>query len=86
VSGTPKLAPGLKQSLVGAAIRTNGSHQLTYAGHPLYTYQADTGPHLVNGQGLKDSGGTFYVVSASTGQLITKKLSTKQNGGNGPGY
>jgi predicted lipoprotein with Yx(FWY)xxD motif len=86
VSGVPKLAPGLKKSLVGDIIRASGSHQLTYDGHPLYTYQADTGPHLVNGQGLKDFGGTFYIVSAKTGELITKKLSTNQNSGNGPGY
>lgn len=86
VSGTPKLAPGLKKSLVGDITRTNGSHQLTYGGHPLYTYRADTGPHLVNGQGLKGFGGTWYIVSAKTGGLIMKKLSTKQNSGNGPGY
>jgi predicted lipoprotein with Yx(FWY)xxD motif len=85
-SGTPKLGEGLNKSLVGDIVRADGSHQLTYGGHPLYSYQADTGPHLVNGQGLKDMGGTFYVVSADTGQLITKKLSTKQNSGNGPGY
>ena len=86
VHGAPKLGAGLKKSLVGATVRADGSHQLTYGGHPLYTYQADTGPHLVNGQGLKDFGGTFYIVSANTGQLITKKLSNKENNGNGPGY
>ena len=83
VSGAPKVGPGLNKSLVGDIVRHDGSHQLTYGGHPLYTYQADTGPHLVNGQGLKDFGGTFYIVSA-TGDLITKKL--KQKSGNGPGY
>lgn len=86
VRGVPKLGPGVKKSLVGDIIRANGSHQLTYGGHPLYTYRADTGPHLVNGQGLKSFGGTWYIVSAKTGALITKKLSTKQNSGNGPGY
>ena len=86
VSGVPKLAPGLNKSLAGDVVRADGSHQLTYGGHPLYTYLADTGPHLVNGQGLKSFGGTWYVVSAKTGKLITKKLSTKQTSSNGPGY
>jgi predicted lipoprotein with Yx(FWY)xxD motif len=86
VSGAPKLGPGLNKSLVGDIVRADGSHQLTYGGHPLYTYQADTGPHLVNGQGLKDFGGTFYIVSATTGELITKKLSPKDKISNGPGY
>jgi predicted lipoprotein with Yx(FWY)xxD motif len=85
VSGTPKLGPGLNKSLVGDVIRTDGNHQLTYGGHPLYAYRADTGPHLVNGQRLKSFGGTWYVVSATTGKLITKKPSTKHKG-NGPGY
>jgi len=86
VSGVPKLGPGLKKSLVGDIVRADGSHQLTYGGHPLYTYGADTGPHLVNGQGLKSFGGTWYVVSATTGKLITKKASKNQKSGNGPGY
>jgi len=84
VSGVPKLAPGLNTSLLGDVVRADGSHQLTYGGHPLYTYQADTGPHFVNGQGLKSFGGTWYVVSATNGKLITTKR--KQNSGNGPGY
>lgn len=84
VSGDATLAPGVDQSLVGDIVRADGSHQLTYGGHPLYTYQADTGPHLVNGQGLKDFGGTFYVISANTGEVITKKMNKKN--GNGPGY
>jgi predicted lipoprotein with Yx(FWY)xxD motif len=86
VRGVPKLAPGLKKSLVGNVVRAGGSRQLTYGGHPLYTYRADTGPHLVNGQGLRSFGGTWYVVSAKTGKLITKKLSTNRTSGNGPGY
>ena len=87
VRGTPKVAPGLKKSLVGDVTRADGSHQLTYGGHLLYTYQADTGPHLVNGQGLTSFGATWYIVSAKTGKLIMKKLSTKQQkSGNGPGY
>jgi predicted lipoprotein with Yx(FWY)xxD motif len=86
VSGATKLAPGLKKSFLGDIIRSNGSHQLTYGGYALYTYRADTGPHMVNGQGLKGSGGTWYVISAKTGKLIMTKQSTKHNSGNGPGY
>jgi predicted lipoprotein with Yx(FWY)xxD motif len=86
VSGAARLAPGLNKSLVGHLLRAGGSRQLTYGGHPLYTYRADTGPHLVNGQDLNSSGGTFYVVAAQTGKLITKKPSTKPSSGNGPGY
>jgi len=86
VSGVPKVAPGLTKSLAGDVVRADGSRQLTYGGHPLRTYLADTGPRLVNGQGLKSVGGTWSVVSAKTGKPITKKLSTAHTSGDGPGY
>lgn len=42
--------PGVKASLIGTITLKNGVKQVTYAGHPLYAYIADTGP-----------GQTFYV-------------------------
>jgi predicted lipoprotein with Yx(FWY)xxD motif len=52
VSGAarPTLGPGVKRSLVGTITLKSGKKQLMYGGHPLYTYEADSGP-----------GQTFYV-------------------------
>ena len=52
VSGArrPILGPGVKRSLVGTITLKDGAKQLTYGGHPLYTYVGDSGP-----------GQTFYV-------------------------
>ncbi len=42
-SGKPVAGPGVKQSLLGT-IKLGHKLQVTYAGHPLYTYVADTHP------------------------------------------
>jgi predicted lipoprotein with Yx(FWY)xxD motif len=42
-TGKPVAGPGVKQSLLGT-IKLGRKTQVTYAGHPLYTYVADTRP------------------------------------------
>lgn len=49
-TGRPMAGPGVKKSLIGTIKLKGGVKQVTYAGHPLYTYAADPGP-----------GSTFYV-------------------------
>jgi predicted lipoprotein with Yx(FWY)xxD motif len=49
-SGAPIAGPGVKASLIGTIKPKPGVVQVTYAGHPLYTYSGDSGP-----------GQTFYV-------------------------
>ena len=43
--------------------------QVTYAGHPLYTYAGDAKPGDVQGQGLDQFGAEWYVLAPS-GQKI----------------
>jgi predicted lipoprotein with Yx(FWY)xxD motif len=45
--------------------RTGGSHQLTYNGHPLYTYIGDTAPGQARGNNLNLNGGLWHEVPAS---------------------
>src|SRR5271169_1528415 len=45
--------------------RTGGSHQLTYNGHPLYTYIGDTAPGQARGSNLNLNGGLWHEVPAS---------------------
>jgi|SRR5579875_283949 len=63
---------GVRAKLVGTVRRNNGSIQLTYAHHPLYTYAPDTKPGEANGQGVLSFGGRWYVISPS-GRLITRR-------------
>ena len=65
VSGRPTAGPGIKASLLST---TSGS-QVTYAGHPLYTYSGDSGPGKTSYVGAKSFGGMWYAVNASGGEV-----------------
>lgn len=47
----------------GVTMRTDGTHQLTYDGAPLYTFLPDKKPGQMNGQGSL-AGGYWWVVVA----------------------
>ena len=61
---------GATMSLVAETIRPGGVHQLTYAGHPLYTFTGDTSPGTTNGQGSEAFGARWDVLTAA-GQEVT---------------
>ena len=61
--GKPVARAGAKQMLLGMTRRTNGSRQVTYAGHPLYRFVQDRKPGQTNGEGLQDFGGGWDVLS-----------------------
>lgn len=70
-NAVPKAGRGVTQSKLGRIARGK-SHQVTYAGHPLYGFVSDTKPGQTTGQGAAVGGGTFYVVLA-TGQPSGKR-------------
>jgi predicted lipoprotein with Yx(FWY)xxD motif len=64
-TGTPRAVGGVSQALLGTTTRANGSMQVTYHGHPLYYFIADTGPGMANGEGLNAFGALWKVVTAA---------------------
>jgi predicted lipoprotein with Yx(FWY)xxD motif len=64
VTGTTAAGQGLPGK-VTTITRTGGSHQLTYNGHPLYTYIGDTAPGQARGNNLNLNGGFWHEVPAS---------------------
>ncbi|HJZ28881.1 MAG TPA: hypothetical protein VJ370_21585 [Streptosporangiaceae bacterium] len=64
VTGTAAASPGVP-GRVGTINRTDGSEQLTYNGHPLYTYIGDTAPGQARGNNLNLNGGLWHEVPAS---------------------
>ncbi|MGB6615737.1 MAG: hypothetical protein WBE95_16790, partial [Trebonia sp.] len=50
---------------VGTIKRTDGTEQLTYNGHPLYTYIGDTAPGQAKGNNLNLNGGLWHEVPVS---------------------
>jgi len=64
VTGAAAAGPGLP-GRVGAITRTGGSRQLTYNGHPLYTYIGDSAPGQARGNNLNLNGGLWHEVRVS---------------------
>jgi len=84
VSGKPAAGPGVKASLLGVTTRKDGKHQVTYNGHPLYTYVGDKAAGKTTGQGLNLSGGLWWVVSPA-GKAV-KSTASSGGGYGGGGY
>jgi predicted lipoprotein with Yx(FWY)xxD motif len=76
VDGPVRVARGLDSSLVGTLKRPDGSTQLSYGGHPLYTYNMDVTPGIVMGQGIDQDGGLWYVIDPE-GKQITASFSVQ---------
>jgi len=64
VTGSPKAGPGITGKL-GTIKRPGGGLQVTYNGHPLYTYIGDDGPGQARGNNLNLNGGLWYEVPVS---------------------
>jgi predicted lipoprotein with Yx(FWY)xxD motif len=64
-SGRPTAGPGIKASLLS----TTSGNQVTYSGHPLYTYSGDSGPGKTSYVGAKSFGGTWYAINATGGTV-----------------
>jgi predicted lipoprotein with Yx(FWY)xxD motif len=61
-------------------MRSEGSPQVTHAGHPLYLFSGDQNPGDTNGEGVVAYGASWYAVSPAGTQI------TGQASGSGIGY
>ncbi len=68
--GTLRAGPGVNPALLSTLNRSDGIRQVLYAKHALYTYQDDTSPGMVTGQGVETYGGIWWVVAPS-GKPVT---------------
>jgi predicted lipoprotein with Yx(FWY)xxD motif len=63
-NGAPVAATGARADELGTTKRTNGTTQVTYAGHPLY-YYAHEGKNEVRCHNVRGFGGLWLVVTPS---------------------
>jgi predicted lipoprotein with Yx(FWY)xxD motif len=82
VTGPIRVGHGVDPSLVGTLKRPDGSTQVSYAGHPLYTYNLDVTPGMVTGQAIDQNGGLWYVLGPR-GKQITTSFSVQSPNQNG---
>jgi predicted lipoprotein with Yx(FWY)xxD motif len=64
-SGAPHAGSGVKASLLGTTKRSDGKLEVTYGGHPLYSFVGDRKPGQTTGQGVNQFGGPWWVLSAA---------------------
>src|SRR4051794_1267996 len=69
-SGKPKAGAGVGAKLLGTTVRKAG-RQVTYAGHPLYTYVGDSKAGQTNGENLS-AFGAIWDALAPSGHRIAK--------------
>ena len=60
--GSPNATEGAMASKLGTSKRKDGTMQVTYAGHPLYTYTGDSKPGEANGNDVDAFGAQWYAL------------------------
>jgi len=63
--GEPTAGEGASASKLGTTKRKDGTVQVTYAGHPLYTYVADKKPGEANGNDFSSFGAQWYALKGN---------------------
>jgi predicted lipoprotein with Yx(FWY)xxD motif len=63
--GKPTAGSGVSRSLLGTTRRSNGTVQVTYNKHPLYTYALDKRAGQTKGEGNSLFGARWWAVSAN---------------------
>jgi predicted lipoprotein with Yx(FWY)xxD motif len=79
----PRAEKGVHAALLGVTKRKDGKRQVTYGGHPLYTFIADKKPGQTTGEGLNNFGAAWDVV-APNGRSI-EPAGAPSGGGYGAG-
>jgi predicted lipoprotein with Yx(FWY)xxD motif len=64
-NGKPTAGPGVKGSMLATSTLPGGSHQVTYNGHPLYTYVGDSSAAETDYVGANQFGGTWLALNAA---------------------
>jgi predicted lipoprotein with Yx(FWY)xxD motif len=83
----PRAGAGVRASLLGRTTRSDGRRQVTYAGHPLYTFIGDKKAGRTTGEGLTDFGAAWDAI-APNGRPIEPNAPASGGSGNsnGPGW
>jgi predicted lipoprotein with Yx(FWY)xxD motif len=79
-SANPTVGKGASASMIGTTKRSDGKTQVTYNGHPLYTFAGDSAPGDTSGQGVNAFGALWYALSPA-GQQVTGSGSGSGGGG-----
>jgi predicted lipoprotein with Yx(FWY)xxD motif len=86
-TGKPTAGEGAMASALGTTKRKDGTEQVTYNGHPLYTYASDEAPGEANGQEVE---GTWFALDEAGAQVMGQATGEaepeEESGGRSYGY
>ena len=93
-TGKPTAGEGATSSALGTTKRKDGTEQVTYEGHPLYTFAEDEAPGEANGN---EAEGTWFALNesgaavkgqatAGAAEAESAPASEESSGGGGYGY
>jgi predicted lipoprotein with Yx(FWY)xxD motif len=80
-NGSPRAGKGVHQSLLRLTRAQKGVGQVTYAGHPLYTFVGDTRAGQTSGEGLDNFGAEWYAVGPNGQKVEHASGSPSSSGG-----
>jgi predicted lipoprotein with Yx(FWY)xxD motif len=83
-TGNPTAGSGVTASMLGMTKRSDGTEQVTYDGHPLYYFIADTAAGTTKGQGSDSFGAKWWLVTPS-GSAITASAGSSSGGSSSGG-
>jgi predicted lipoprotein with Yx(FWY)xxD motif len=67
-TGQPTAGSGANASLLGTTQRSDGNPQVTYNGHPVYTFTGDQKAGDTNGQGVNAFGASWFALTSAGNQ------------------
>jgi predicted lipoprotein with Yx(FWY)xxD motif len=82
-TGKPTAGSGVQSSLLDTTKRADGSEQVIYNGHPLYTFQGDTTAGQTKGQGSNGFGALWFALSPTGTQITSSASSSASNPSSG---
>ena len=68
-NGAPVAGAGLSSAKLGTTKRSDGTTEVTYNGHPLYTFIGDSSPGQATGEGNQRFGAEWDVLSAAGNKI-----------------
>lgn len=80
-NGNVTTAKGVSKSLVTIISRTDGTKQIVYNGHPLYTFTGDNSAGMTSGEGVNSYGGYWYVLNVK-GKVVKAPISSNASSSN----
>jgi predicted lipoprotein with Yx(FWY)xxD motif len=79
-SGEPTVSGSAVSADVGTTMRSDGTKQVTYKGHPLYFFEKDEDSGDAYGQGSKAFGAGWYVMKANGSKVDDDEDSGEEGG------